>query len=237
VVRIIILPGAHATTAVFYKKLPYRPIEDFSTIGLICEHPFVIVTHDGSDIRSLADLLEAARSRKTPVLYGTAGIGSGQHLSIELLARLAKVHFEHVPYRGSALGITDLLAGRIDFMIDPPGLMLEFVASAKLRALAVTSASRSFILPDVPTISETGLPDYDVSSWFGLAGPAALPAPFVARVNEALVGILAEPAVVERLRRFGETPHASSPDEFRARIAADIAKWTGVIDSANIERI
>jgi tripartite-type tricarboxylate transporter receptor subunit TctC len=233
----IILPGSHATTAALYRKLPYRPIDDFSMIGLIGEHPFVIVTNAEHSIRSITDLLDAARSRKTPVLYGTPGTGSPHHLAVELLAKMANVHFQHVPYRGSALGITDLLADRIDFMIDSPTLMLEFIASGKLRALGVTSASRSFNLPDVPTICETAFPEYVVTSWFGLAGPAGLPASVVVRMNEALIEILAEPAVIERLRSFGETPHSSSPDEFRARIAADIKKWTGVVDFANIERM
>jgi tripartite-type tricarboxylate transporter receptor subunit TctC len=234
---LIILPGSHAATAALYRKLPYRPVDDFSMIGLIGEHPFVFVTYTEHAIRSIADLLDVARSRNTPVLYGTPGTGSPQHLSGELLSRMANVHFQHVPYRGSAPGVTDLLAGRIDFMIDAPTLMLEFIASGKLHALGVTSTSRSLILPDVPTISETGLSEYVVTSWFGLAGPAGLPASVVARVNQALVELLAEPAVIERLRSLGETPRSSSPGEFRARIAADIEKWTGVIASANIERI
>ena len=234
---LIILPGAHATTAALYKKLPYRPVDDFSMISLIGEHPFAVVTNAEHSNHSIADLLDTARSRKTPVLYGTAGTGSTMHLSGELLARTANVHFQHVPYRGSAPAVTDLLAGRIDFMVDPPALMLEFIAADKLRALAVTSASRSFTLPDVPTISEAAFPGYVVTSWFGLAGPAGLPASFVDRVNQALVEILAEPTVVERLQNLGETPLSCSPGEFRARIAADIEKWTGVIDFASIEHI
>ena len=150
---------------------------------------------------------------------------------------MANIQLQHVPYRGSAQALTDLIAGRIDFMIDPPTLLIEFVQGGKLRALGVTSASQFFGLPDVPTISEAALPGYVVTSWQGLAGPAGIPAPIVYRLSSAVAEVLSDPVTIERLRMLGNEPRSTSPDEFKARIEADIDKWTGVAKVAHIERI
>jgi tripartite-type tricarboxylate transporter receptor subunit TctC len=231
------IPSGHAVSAALYKNLPYRTIDDFSMISLLTEYPFVMVTHADHPIRTLADLINTAKSRPTPLLFGSAGNGSLQHLAGELLAKTVDATFQHVPYRGSAQAITDLLAKRIDFIVDSPTAELEFIRAGQVRALAVTGASRFFSLPEIPTTAEAGIPGYTFTSWQGLVAPAGLPAAVVDRLNAEIAGLLAEPAVVERIRLVGNDPSPSSPDAFRARIAADIDKWTKVVDAAKIERI
>ena len=172
------------------------------------------------------------------MLFGSAGNGSLQHLAGELLAKTVNIAFQHVPYRGSAQAITDLLAQRIDFIVDSPTAEMEFIRAGKVRALTVTSTHRFFALPEVPTTAEVGIPDYAFTSWQGLVAPArpARP-PIVDRLNAEVAAVLAEPAVVERMRTGGNNPSPSTPEAFKARIAADIEKWTAVVEAANIERI
>ena len=234
---LIAIPGGHATAEALYKKLPYKTIDDFSMISMASEYPFVFVTNADHKIQTVADLINNARSQKIPLLYGSPGIGSVHHLAIALLAKMADVQLQHVPYRGSAQVITDLLGKRIDFMIDPPTLLIEFLRSGQLRPLAVTGATRYFSLPDVPTVSEAALPGYVVTSWQGLAGPAGIAASVADRLNRVVADILTEPATVERLKALGNNPRPSSRDEFKARVVADIDKWTGVVAAAHIERI
>jgi tripartite-type tricarboxylate transporter receptor subunit TctC len=231
------LPSGHAFAAATYKSLSYRTIDDFSMISMFTEYPYLMATYAEHSMRTVADLIRLARSRSTPLLYGTPGNGSGPQLAIELLAKEANIKLQHVPYRGSAPAAIDLIAKRLDFMMDPPAALIEFVRDGRLRALAVTGERRFFALPDVPTIAEAGVSGYLVTAWQGLVAPAGLPEPIVARLNTEVVAILKEPAVVERLRALGNDPKPMSPEQFKARMAADVAKWTAVVDSINFERI
>jgi tripartite-type tricarboxylate transporter receptor subunit TctC len=231
------LPSGHAFAAATYKSLPYRTIDDFSMISMFTEYPYLMATYAGHSMRTVADFIRLARSRSTPLLYGTPGNGSGPQLAIELLAKEANIKLQHVPYRGSAPAAIDLIAKRLDFMMDPPAALIEFVRDGRLRALAVTGERRFFALPDVPTIAEAGVSGYLVTAWQGLVAPAGLPEPIVTRLNTEVVAILKEPAVVERLRALGNDPKPMSPEQFKARMAADVAKWTAVVDSINFERI
>ena len=230
------IPSGHAFAAATFKTLPYRTIDDFSMISMFTEYPYLVATYAEHSIRSVADLLQLGRARGTPLLYGTPGNGSGPHLAVELFAQTTKIAVQHVPYRGSAPAAIDLIGKRLDFMMDPAAALIEFVRDGRLRALAVTGVARFFALPDVPTIAET-VPGYVVTGWQGLVAPAGLPAPILARLNAEVVAILKEPTVVERLRALGNEPRPSTPEEFRPRLAADIAKWTAVVDSSNFERI
>jgi tripartite-type tricarboxylate transporter receptor subunit TctC len=231
------LPSGHAFAAATYKSLPYRTIDDFSMISMFTEYPYLMATYAGHSMRTVADFIRLARSRSTPLLYGTPGNGSGPQLAIELLAKEANIKLQHVPYRGSAPAAIDLIAKRLDFMMDPPAALIEFVRDGRLRALAVTGERRFFALPDVPTIAEAGVSGYLVTAWQGLVAPAGLPESIVTRLNTEVVAILKEPAVVERLRALGNDPKPTSPEQFKARMAADVAKWTAVVDSINFERI
>ena len=230
------IPSGHAVSAAMYKKLAYRPVDDFSYISTVTEYPFVLVTHPEHSIRTLKDLVAAGRAQKEPLLYGGPN-GTLQHLSVELFARTANIRVQLVPYRGSPQAVADLLGKRLDFMLDPPTAHLEAIRSGQLRALAVTGATRFFALPDVPTVAEQGIKDFVIGSWQGVIAPAGLPDEIVKRLNKEVAAVLAEPAVVARLKALGNDPAPSTPEEFRSRVASDIDKWTKVVAAANIERI
>jgi len=230
------IPSGHTFAAATFKALPYRTIDDFTPISMFTEYPYLVATYSGHSIRSVADLIHLGRTRGTPLLYGTPGNGSGPHLAVELFAQTTKIAVQHVPYRGSAPAAIDLIGKRLDFMMDPAAALIEFVRDGRLRAIAVTGGARFFALPDVATIAES-VPGYVVTGWQGLVAPAGLPVAIRDRLNAAVVATLKEWAVVERLQALGNEPHPSTPEEFRARMVADIAKWTAVVDNSNFERI
>jgi len=231
-----VIPSGHASAAATFAHLPYRSIDDFTMITLASEYPYVMCTNAASGIKTVAELLDAARSRPAPLLYGTPGVGSGPHLAIELLSLKTKIKVQHVPFRGSEPATTELIAGRLDFMMDPPASLIGFIRSGKLNALAVSSSNHYFALPEVPPVNES-VPGFDVRGWQGLIAPAGLPELIVRRLNTEVVRLLKEPAIAERLRAFGNDPAPSTPEEFRKRLAADIATWTTVADEIHFERI
>jgi tripartite-type tricarboxylate transporter receptor subunit TctC len=232
-----VLPGTFAASAAMFRKLPYHPVNDFSWISTIAEFPYLLVTYPGHPCGSIADLVNNAKSASNPLQFGTSGVGSVQHLSGELLANIANIKLQHVPYRGGAPAITDLLGKRLDFVIDQPTALMEFIRDGRLRALAVTGSNRFFGLPDIVTVSEAGFPGYNVTSWQGLAAPAGLAPAILDRLNSELAGVLAEPQFAERLRALGNEPKISTGNAFKARVASDIEVWNKVVADANIERI
>ena len=234
---LMVIPSGHATAAATFSKLPYRSIDDFTMITLATEYPYVMCTNVASGIKSVAELISAAHARPTPLLFGTPGTGSGPQLAIELFALQTKIKVQHVPFRGSAPAVTELVAGRLDFMMDPPASLMEFVRSGKLNALAVSGAKHYFALPATPTVAESGVPGFDVTAWQGLIAPAGLPDPIVRRLNTEVVRILKDPATAEKLRSFGNEPAPCSPEQFKKRLADDIAKWTALADEIHFERI
>jgi tripartite-type tricarboxylate transporter receptor subunit TctC len=234
---LMVIPSGHASAAATFAKLPFRPVDDFTTISLVSEYPYLMCTNASSGIKTVGELLNAARTRPTPLLFGTPGLGSGPQLAVELFALKTKIKLQHIPYRGSEPATTDLVGGRLDFMMDPPASLIGFVRSGKLNALAVSSAKRYFALPAVPTIAESGVPGFDVTAWQGLIGPARLPAPIVQRLNTEVVRMLKEPATIQRLHAFGNEAAPTTPEEFRRRLAKDIAMWTALADEIHFQRI
>jgi tripartite-type tricarboxylate transporter receptor subunit TctC len=233
-----VIPSGHASAAATFANLPYRSVDDFTTITLASEYPYVMVTNVDSSVKSVAELIAVARARpNNPLLYGTPGVGSGPHLAIELFALQTKIKVLHVPYRGSAPAVMELVGGRLDFMMDPPATMMEFIRNGKLRALAVSSAKEYFALPSAPTIAESGVKGFDVSAWQGLVAPAGLPEPILNRLNAETVAILKDPATIERMHTFGNEPAPSTPAEFKQRLVDDIAKWTMVAEQIHFEKI
>jgi len=231
------VPSSHAISAAMYKSLPYNPVDDFTFIGQAIEFPFVMVTHAEHPIKTMPDLIKAAKASATPLLCGTPGQGSSQHLLIEHISRLAGIRVQPVPFRGGALALTELLGKRIDFLIDPPIALLENIRGGKLHAIAVTGPTRFAALPAVATIAEAGFPGFAVTSWMGVIAPAKLPDPIVVRLNAEIAALVAEPVVAERIRALGSEPAPGRPDQFRTRGAEDIARWNKVVADARIERI
>jgi tripartite-type tricarboxylate transporter receptor subunit TctC len=231
--------STYTASAALFRSLPFRPVEDFSTISTAVVFPYVFATYADHPIRTIADLISAARSpsRTTPLTYGTSGIGSVQHLTAEQFARTANIELQHIPFRGGAPAITELLGKRLDFVVDQPSSLIDMVRDGRLRALAVTGEKRFFGLPEVQTISEAGFPGFVVTGWQGLVAPANLPAPIVSRLHAELAKVLADPGVVQQLKRLGNEPRPSTPDEFRSRLVTEIERWAKVIAAAKIERV
>jgi tripartite-type tricarboxylate transporter receptor subunit TctC len=234
---LLVIPSGHASAAATFAHLSFRPIDDFATISLVSEYPYVMCVNAASGIDSVAALIEAAHARSTPLLYGTPGVGSGPHLGIELFALKTRIKVLHVPYHGSAPAVMELLGGRIDFIMDPPTSSIELIRTGRLRPLAVSSARRYFALPDVPPLAETGVPGFDVRAWQGLVAPAGLSESILNRLNGEVVRILKEPATIERMHAFGNESAPTSRAEFRQRLIDDVAKWTAFADEIHFERI
>ena len=204
---------------------------------MLSDFPFVLVTYPDHPAKNLADFIRMAKAQEGRLLCATPGNGTGQHLALELFAATAGIKVQVVPYRGSPQAATDLLGKRVDAFMDNMTVVAEMVKDGRLRALGVTGSSRFFVLPDVPTFAEAGVPGYAVTSWLGLGGPAGIPQPLIERLNAEMVAILKEPETVERLRKIGGDTRPTTPDGFRARVASDIEKWTKTVADAGIARI
>jgi tripartite-type tricarboxylate transporter receptor subunit TctC len=234
---LIMIPSGHASAAATFAHLPYRSVDDFTMISMVAAYPYVMCTNAASGIKTVSELLNAARTRPTPLLYGTPGVGSGPQLAIELFALKTKIKVQHIPFRGSEPASLELLAGRLDFMMDPPVTLIPHIRSGKLNALAVSSAHRYFALPDTPTVAESGVPGFDVSAWQGLIGPAGLPAPIVTRLNAEVVRMLKDPATIQKLHVVGDEATPSTPEAFKKRLTDDIALWTTLADEIHFQKI
>jgi tripartite-type tricarboxylate transporter receptor subunit TctC len=224
-------------SAASYKSLPYKPIDDFTIIGQSIEFPFLIVTYAGHPIRTVADIIKTAKSRTEPLLCGVPGAGTPQHLLMEYFMRLAGIKVQIVPFRGGNQALTDLMGKRIDFLLDPPIALIGQVKNGTLHAIGVTGGKRYAPLADVGTIAEAGFPGFSVTSWMGLVGPAKLPPEIVKRLNGDINALIAEPEMIEKIHKVGSEPKGGTPDEFKALIERDIARWTKVVADAGIPKI
>jgi len=231
------VPISHSVTAATHKQLAYHPINDFSFISQVTDYPFVLVTYPEHSVKSIADLMDAARVRSTPLLCGTIGQGSVQHLLAAYLAQRTKAEIQAIPFRGGAPAITELMAKRIDLFIDPPVTLLENINAGRLRAIAVTSKARFAGLPDVPTVAEAGFSEFSVMSWTGVVGPAGLPQEIIGRLNSEIRTLLTDPEVSQRVRALGSEPAPGSADDFRTIVSSDVERWNTVVAEAKIERI
>ncbi|PSH62112.1 Bug family tripartite tricarboxylate transporter substrate binding protein [Phyllobacterium sophorae] len=234
---LIMLTGAHAVAAAIYKQLPYKTVDDFTFISLVAGGtPFTIATYPDHPVNNPAELIEQAKKSDRLFTYASSGIGTTLHLAMELLASKAGIKLQHVPYKQNSQSMVDLLGKRIDFVINGPASVFPQIQSKEIKAIAVTSPTRYADLPDVPAIAEV-LPGYDVTSYYGVAAPKDLPADVVAKLHDGIKATVAEPASIDRIRGLGSTAMSATPEEFRARVAADVAKWTDLVKVAKIEQI
>lgn len=220
---------ANTINATLYPKLGYDPVKDFEPIGVIAKIPNILVVNPKLPIKNLADYVRYAKESKDGITFASSGSGSSIHLSGEMFKMQSKLKMLHVPYRGSAPAVTDLLGGQVDSMFDNTPSALPHVQAGKLRAIAITSAQRSPLLPDVPTLAESGYAGFDVQSWFGLAAPAGTPRAVIEQVNAALNKVLAQPEVRTRLQELAATPDGGTPDKMRQFAAAEIKRWREVV--------
>ncbi len=230
---LITFTGGHAVSAALYKSLPFDPVDDFQYVSLYGYQAFMIGVRNDSPIKDIADLIATARTRPGKLTYGSAGIGTTQHLAGALLCSMAGIEMTHVPYRGGTGALTDLLGGRIDMLVDTITVIEPQVRAGAVRALGVTSGRRWWSVPAIATIDET-VPGYDVRTWLGLAAPKGTPAAVVKRLNSAIREGLADPGVNAQLREIGIDVNATSPDEMRDLVLAQIAKWKRVVADSGI---
>jgi tripartite-type tricarboxylate transporter receptor subunit TctC len=225
---------ANTVNASLYEKLGYDPLKDFEPVGLIARVPNVMVVNPALPAKNVAEFVKLAQDPKG-LTFASSGSGSTIHLSGELFKIVAKANLLHVPYRGSAPALTDLMGGQVQAMFDNTPSVLPHVKAGKLRALAITSAQRSPLLPDVPTLAESGFPGFDVQSWFSLAAPAGTPRAVITRLNTELNKVLAEPELSRRLRDMAATPEPGSPAQLQALITAEAKRWRDIIKQAGIK--
>lgn len=218
-----------ATNKTLYGKLAFDPAKDLAPVSLLVRSGNVLVVNPGLPVSSVQELIAYARSRPGELHFGSPSTGSTPHLAGELFNSLAGVKMVHVPYKGAAQGLSDLIGGRLQLSFDNIPPAIPHVRSGKLRALAVTPAQRSPLLPELPTVAEAGLPGFDVSAWFGLLVPAATPGAVIQRLQAETVKALRDPAARERLERLGFEVVGSTPAEFAALIEKDAARWSRII--------
>jgi tripartite-type tricarboxylate transporter receptor subunit TctC len=220
---------------ILYKKLPYDVVRDLVPISQLVSLPNVLVVHPSQKIDTLADYIAAAKKNPGKLNFGSAGVGSNLHLSMELLRARTGIDVVHVPYKGVGPAMSDLLGGHVASMFSNAASAKPHIDSGKLRALAVTSRGRASRLPDVPSVSEAGIKDYEVLNWFGMFAPIGTPAPIIARVHAEVVKMFATPDIKARLSGEGADIIASTPADFAAFVKSEIAQWSEVGRAAKIQ--
>ena len=224
--------GTHAINPSLYAKMPYDHVKDFVPVVLVAAVPNVLVVNPSVPVNSVADLIKLAKSKPGVINFASSGSGTSIHLSGELFKTMAGVDMTHVPYKGSAPALTDLIGGQVQVMFDNLPSSLPQIKAGKLRAIAVTSLKRSPALPDIPTISESGLPGFEASSWFGVLAPAGTPPAVIARLNTEVNLWLQSPAGKEQLLAQGAQAAGGTPEQFVAHIRAETDKWAKVIKTS-----
>ena len=222
------------TNAAVGKKLPYDPAKDLTPIGVVATSPFAIVVSNKVKANTLREFIDLANSKPRSINYGSAGIGGTNHMATEMFASAAKVQFVHVPYKGISVAFTDLMGGSLQMLVPSLASATQHVQAGSMRALAVTSAERSPLAPNIPTAAEAGLPGFHLEVWFGLLGPAKLPPAIVSRLNTELNAVLAMPDVKQVLAREAATPQPGAPGALRDLIGSELTRWARLVKDNNI---
>lgn len=220
---------ANTINASLYDKLGYDPAKDFEPVGMIAKIPNVLVVNPSLPVKNVADYLRFAKESSSGITFASSGSGSSIHLSGEIFRMRSGINMLHVPYRGSAPAVTDLLGGQVQSMFDNTPSAMPHVKAGRLRAIAVTSPQRLPLLPDVPTVAESGYPGFDVQSWFAIAAPAGTPKPVVDRLNAALNKALAAPDVRQRMQDLAANPQPGTPEQMRIFMMSEIMRWHDVV--------
>ena len=221
--------STHAINASLYKSLPYDPVKDFVPITLIVRLPNMLVVNPDVPAKNVAELIALLKANPAKYTFASSGNGTSQHLSGELFKAMAGVEMQHIPYKGSPPALQDVVSGQVTMTFDNITTAWPLAKAGKLRALAVTTAKRASIAPDVPTLAESGLPGYEVGSWQGVFAPAGTPPEIVKRLNAEIVKIINLPDVKEKLLGLGAEPVGNTPEEFAVLVKAEIVKWADVV--------
>jgi tripartite-type tricarboxylate transporter receptor subunit TctC len=221
--------ASHGITPHLYRNLPYDAARDFTPVSLIGEAPYFLIVHPAVPAASVGELIALAQARPGQLNYGSAGNGSTLHLTAELFRSMAKINIAHVPYKGGAPALTDLLAGQLQFMFAPAALALPQTRAGRLRALGVSSEKRAPFAPEIPAIAEAGVPGYVATGWYGLLGPRGLPQPVTDRLSRILSHIYSDKEFNERCTTVGVVPLRGGPAEFARFIQSELAKWGKVV--------
>lgn len=227
--------GPNAMSPALYAKLPYDAIKDFAPITLVSSVPIILVAHPSFPASTVKELVDLAKAKPGKYNYASAGSGSSNHLAMELFKMLAGVDLVHVPYKGGTPAMTDLIAGRIQVAFDTVPVALPHVKSGRLKPIALAGAKRTSLLPQVPTVAESGIPGYEASSWGGVMAPARTPRAIIDKLNTEINLTLGMPGVRERLAESGIELIGTTPEQFAAHLEREIAKWKRVVDQAGIK--
>jgi tripartite-type tricarboxylate transporter receptor subunit TctC len=217
-----------------YQRLPFDPVKDFAPISQLCFTPNILVVNNDVPAKSVAELVALAQAQPGRLNFGSAGVGTTQHLAGELFKSMGRLDIQHVPYRGIAAVMPDVLGGRLTMVFGNTSATLPLTREGKVRALAVTSPKRAAAIPDLPTMGESGFPGFDAVAWFALLAPAGTPEPIVATVHREAARVLSLPDVRKKFGELGMEPVGNTPAEFTAAIAAETPKWTKLIKETGI---
>jgi len=231
------MSNAHAISAAMYKALRYDPINDFQMVSMVATAGLVLVAAPDFPASDLAGVLAAVRANPGKFNFGSAGVGTTQHFAGELMKQTAGLDITHVPYRSTPAAVTGLRAREVEFVFELVQTVQGQIHVGELKAIAVTSPKRNPMLSDVPTFTEAGMPGYDVTSWYGLAFPAGTAGAIVQKTNKAMQELLGRESVAKQVLNLGALARSSTPDELKAHIASEIAKWKGVREKAGIEQL
>ena len=218
-----------------YKKLPYNALKDFTAVSQVTDTPFMFVTHPSLPVRNVKEFVALARARPGQLNYGSAGNGSGGHLFTAMFSSMAGVNLAHVPYRGASYATTSVLSGETIFMFDNIVTTLPLAKAGKLRALAVTTAKRSRVAEDIPTLAQAGVPGYDANAWFGVFATAGTPDAVIARLQSEISKIVKIPEIRDRFLALGAEPVGSTPEQFAAFYRAEVLKWAKVVKDSGAQ--
>jgi tripartite-type tricarboxylate transporter receptor subunit TctC len=232
----LMMSNAHAIAPVIYKTIPYDSVKDFDMISQVGTAGLVFLVHPEFPAKNLKELISLLKANPGKYNYATTGVGSTQHFAGELFNQMAGVRITHVPFRGTPAALAGLVGKQVDLVIELIQPSLGQLQSGALRPIAVTSPDRFPAVPDIPTMIESGLPGYNVTSWYGLALPAGSPAPIVKKMTEAMRQVLARDAISQQIRTAGAIPKTSTPEELRDHVASEIKKWIDVRDKAGIQQ-
>jgi tripartite-type tricarboxylate transporter receptor subunit TctC len=226
--------ATHGINPNLRRKIPYDPLKDFDAVSLIASAPLLVVVHPSLPIKSVKQLVALAKARPGQINYASNGAGGSSHLAVELFNMMSGTKMTHIPYKGLAPALTDLLSGEVQVMFSSAVAMLPQVKAGKLRAIAMTGARRSPAIPDIPTVAEAGVPGYETGSWYGIVVPAGTPKAAIDRLSREIIAIVRSPEITDRLNDEAVIPVGNTPAEFTAHIKNELARWAKTVKQAGL---